>query len=46
MKKEANYKNIVSHKSTANEESNAGTLKAQLNQPIHNKDNEKKNISA
>ena len=36
----------MSHKSAANEEPNAETLKVQLNQPIHNKDNENKNLSA
>ena len=45
-KKEANDKNNVPHKSTVNEESNAKTPKAQLNQLIHNKDNENENLSA
>lgn len=45
-KKEANDKNNVSHKSTANEENNGETPKAQLNQPIHNKDNENENLPA
>ena len=45
-KKEANNKNNVPHKSKANEESNAETPKAQLNQPVHNKDNENENLPA